>query len=142
KDLYRSILEGCSFGLKQIFDIIETEYKIQQLSIQSIGGGSKNRAWAQIKASVFNKRFEIKDIPETAVLGACLIAGKAVGYFKSYEEAAKKVHNKTIDWVEPLDEQIEDYQRLYQIYCELYPALRSFYSLSNEWNLTRKEVSC
>lgn len=141
-DMYRSILEGCSLGLKQIFEIIETNYKTVPDNIQSIGGGSKNRAWAQIKANVLNKSFEMKDIPETAVLGACIIAGKAVGYFTSYEEAAQEIHNETIGWIKPQEEQVEAYQQLYQVHCELYPALKSFFSLSSKLNQPYEEVKC
>lgn len=143
-DMYRSILEGCSFSLRQINEIIEAEQHIFAPSFQSIGGGSKNRAWAQMKANILNKSIEIKSIPETAVLGACLIAGKAAGYFTTYEEASEKIVNETIEWFYPQEEEVEIYNELYNVYCALYPALKSFFSLSNELNqnLKRKKIKC
>jgi xylulokinase len=132
EDMYRSILEGCSFGLRQIYEIIETKYQIAPINIQSIGGGSKNRAWTQIKANVLNKTFELKNIPETAVLGACLIAGKAIGYFSSYEEGTSVVSNETIGWIEPEVDQVSAYRQFYQVHKSLYPALKTFFSQCGE----------
>ncbi|WP_010677756.1 xylulokinase [Bacillus timonensis] len=142
EDMYRSILEGCSFGLKQIYEIIETKYKISPMSIQSIGGGSKNRAWSQIKANVLNKTFEHKNISETAVLGACLIAGNAIGYFSSYEEATSVMTNETIGWVKPEEERVDAYLQLYQVHNRLYPALKTFFSQCVELNEEKMEVKC
>ncbi|MBT2678704.1 xylulose kinase [Bacillus sp. ISL-35] len=141
-DMYRSILEGCSFGLKQIYEIINEKYKMPKAAIQSIGGGSKNRAWAQMKANILDNPFEIKDISETAALGACLIAGKAAGYFTTYEEARGIIRNETFVRIEPQHGQLAVYQKYYEVYCELYPALKSFFSMSSRLNQSREEVKC
>lgn len=129
EDMYRSILEGCSFGLRQIYEIIEANYNLTPASIQTIGGGSKNKAWAQIKANVLNKSFEFKSISETAVLGACLIAGRAVGYFSTYEEALSVVSNDTIGWIKPEEDKVLEYHHFSQVHNSLYPALKPFFSL-------------
>jgi xylulokinase len=129
-DMFRAILEGCSFGLRQIYEIIETNYQLQVDSFPSIGGGSKNKEWAQIKANVLNKHIHIKDISETGVLGACLIAGTAIGYFSSLENAAKEISNRTIYTIGPESEQLRTYEEHYQVFAELYPSLKKFFALS------------
>lgn len=129
-DMFRAILEGCSFGLRQIHEIIETKYQLELESFPSIGGGAKNKEWAQIKANVLNKNIHIKDISETGVLGACIMAGTAVGYFSSLESAAKEISNHTLFSVEPEREQLGIYDELYQVYKELYPSLKQFFALS------------
>jgi xylulokinase len=141
-DMYRSILEGCSYGLKQIYEIINDKYRIPKTSIQSIGGGSKNRAWAQMKANILNQTFELKDISETAALGACLIAARTAGYFSTYGDAADIIKNKTIEQIEPVEGQMGIYNQYYQAYCELYPALKTFFSISNRLKQSREEVKC
>jgi xylulokinase len=128
-DMYRAILEGCSFGLKQIMEIIDSKYNLQVESIPSIGGGSKNEGWAQIKSTLLNKNIEIKAISETGVLGACLIAGCSVGYFSSLEQASEEIKNETIRVVEPEPEKKESYQALYEVFLELYPSLKAFFGL-------------
>jgi xylulokinase len=129
-DMYRAILEGCSFGLRQINEIIETDYQLRVESYPSIGGGAKNREWARIKANILNRRIHIKDISETAVLGTCLIAGTVIGYFTSLESAAKEISNDTICTVEPEHGQIKTYDELYKVFNKLYPALKTFFALS------------
>jgi xylulokinase len=129
-DMFRAILEGCSFGLRQINEIIETKYKLKFESFPSIGGGAKNREWAQIKSNVLNKRIEIKDISETGVLGACLLASVAIGYFSSLENASKEISNRTICTVEPENNLLSIYDELYRAFGELYPSLKQFFAIS------------
>jgi xylulokinase len=129
-DMFRAILEGCSFGLRQIHEIIETKYQLELESFPSIGGGAKNKEWAQIKANVLNKNIHIKDICETGVLGACIMAGTAVGYFSSLESAAKEISNHTLFSVEPEVEKLGIYDELFQVFKELYPSLKQFFALS------------
>jgi xylulokinase len=124
EDMFRGILEGCAFGLRQIDDMIATKYNTNIERFQSIGGGAKNKVWAQIKANVLNKKIEIKSISETGIYGACLIASTAVCYFDSLKEAINEVKNETIDSIEPQSEAVPHYDELYEIYCELYPSLK------------------
>jgi xylulokinase len=130
-DMFRAVLEGCSFGLKQINEIIETKYQLRVGNYQSIGGGAKNREWAQIKATVLNKSVHIKDVSETGVLGTCLLAGTVIGYFSSLENAAQEIRNNTIYTLEPDRSQQPLYDELYTIFNELYPSLKSFFAISN-----------
>jgi xylulokinase len=129
-DMYRAVLEGCSFGLRQINEIIETKYQLRTENFRSIGGGAKNREWARIKANVLNRSIQIKDVSETGVLGTCLIAGAAIGYFSSLEAAAKEINNNTIYTVEPEQGQLRIYDEVYKVFNQLYPSLQSFFTLS------------
>ena len=129
-DMYRAVLEGCAFGLRQINEIIETKYGLNIDGFPSIGGGAKNKEWARIKANVLNKKIHIKDISETGVLGACLMAGTAIGWYSSLENAANEISNDTIFIVEPEEELWRTYDGLYRVFNELYPSLQSFFALS------------
>lgn len=131
-DMFRAVLEGCSFGLKQINQIIESDYKLQVKSYQSIGGGAKNREWAQIKATVLNKSVHIKDISETGVLGTCMIAGTVIGYFTSLDDAVKKIQNNTISIIEPDLNHRMLYEELNSIFHQIYPSLKTFFAWSNQ----------
>lgn len=128
-DMYRAVLEGCSYGLKQILEIIESKYNLHAESFPSIGGGSKNKGWAQIKATVMNKNIEIKDVSETGVLGTCLIAGSSIGYFSSIDSAADEISNQTIQVLKPEPEKLEIYQAHYEVFTELYPSLKTFFGI-------------
>lgn len=126
-DMYRAILEGTSFGLRQIYEIIEEKYNLQYKRFKSIGGGSKNRSWAQIKANVLQKEIDVQEVSETGVYGSCLIAGKSIGYFKELTDAAHYLKNKTIYRIQPDQTTFPLYNKLYSKYKKLYPSLKDFF---------------
>ncbi|MBD1379788.1 xylulokinase [Metabacillus arenae] len=130
-DMIKAIFEGCAYGLKQINDIVEKKYQLIHTSFQSIGGGAKNRHWTQIKANVLNKQIEVKDVNETAVFGACLLAGIGASYFSSFKEAMQICPTKTIFTVEPEETSVKIYRELYELFCEIYPSLKSFFQKSS-----------
>jgi len=129
-DMYRAVLEGTAFGLKQINEIIDTKYKLDTNAFPSIGGGAKNREWAQIKANVLNKTIHIKDVTQTGVVGACLIAGTAIGWYSSLENAANEITNETLYTVQPEEDIVRVYDELHHVFNELYPSLKDFFALS------------
>ncbi|MGP4077612.1 xylulokinase [Halobacillus sp. K22] len=131
-DMLRAILEGCSFGIRQIHDIFTETYKFKYEKLQSIGGGSKNQTWAQIKSTILNKNIEIKSVSETGVYGACLIAGTSVGYYKSLEEASSLIENKTTQLIKPNLDELNTYSDHYKVFNELYPSLKQFFAKSME----------
>ncbi len=51
-----------------------------------------------------------------------------------------RLFNETIGWIEPQEEQMDAYQQLYQVHCELHPALKSFFSLGSNVNQAHEEV--
>lgn len=139
-DMYRAVLEGCSFGLRQINGIIEDNYHLHVKGFSSIGGGAKNRAWSSIKANVLKKNIYIKDISETGVLGACLIAGTAIGYYPSLEQAANQISNPTIDTIEPQEDLMKTYDNICEAFSHLYPSLKPFFAISAGQNNGSKEL--
>ncbi len=69
----RAILEGCSFGLRQLMNILREEYQLSPSILPAIGGGSQNRIWNQIKANVLQTVIETREVGETALMGACYL---------------------------------------------------------------------
>lgn len=131
-DMLRAIFEGTAFGLRQINEIIEKNYQLKLKGFQSIGGGSKNKAWAQIKANVLKKEIHIQEISETGVYGSCLIAGRALGYFDNFESIEKYIKNKTIYHIQPDESTFVQYDELYQKFNLLYPTMKDFFQIIAE----------
>jgi xylulokinase len=127
-DMLQAIFEGCSYGLRQINEIIEKTYGLSYSGFTSIGGGSKNRHWSQIKSTVLGKRIEVKEVSEAAVCGAGLLAGAAVGFFSNLQEGIFAIGNQALYAVEPNEGMSDFYEKRYQLFCELYPSLKSFYA--------------
>ncbi len=126
-DMFRSILEGTAFGLRQIHEIIQENYRLEHKSFKSIGGGSKNQSWAQIKANVLKKEINIQEISETAAYGCCLLAAKYVGYYNDLAKASDFLTNETTKRIEPQSNTFVMYDKLYRKFNKLYPSLKDFF---------------
>jgi xylulokinase len=131
KELNRSIMEGCGYGLRQLAEIAEkvTGQKITKFA--SIGGGAKSEVWAQIKADITGKDIEILDMNDMAPIGAALLAGTGAGVFKDIFEAAAKVEKKICKKVTSKNDFADIYERRYQVYRELYPRIKDLYKLGS-----------
>lgn len=126
-DMLQAIFEGCAYGLRQIYEILEQNYALPYSEFKSIGGGAKNRHWSQIKSTVLGKSINVQEVSESAVCGAALLAGYAVGFVDSLQEGIPGI-GKTLYQVEP-DQQYSDfYEQRYQLFNELYPSLRNFFA--------------
>lgn len=128
-DMLRAILEGSAFGLRQIYEIIEDKYCLNVNSFRSIGGGAKNKFWAQIKANILKKEIEIQAISETGVYGCCLIAGKTIGYFSDLQNLTQYVKNKTDYTIKPNQDTFPLYDSYYKNFIKLYPTLKEFFQV-------------
>lgn len=131
KELNRSIMEGCGYGLRQLAEIAEnvTGHKITKFA--SIGGGAKSEVWAQIKADITGKDIEILDMNDMAPIGAALLAGTGSGVFKDIYEAAAKVEKKICKKVTSKNDYADIYEKRYQVYKELYPRIKDLYKLGS-----------
>lgn len=127
RDMNRSVLEGCGYGLRQMCEIAEriTGDKIECFS--SIGGGAKSDVWAQIKADITGRVIRVLDIHDMAPIGAALLAGVGVGIFRDVYEASEKVDKKVYREFIPNPDFADVYSRRYVSYLNLYPALKDIF---------------
>lgn len=127
KDLLRSIMEGCGYGLRQLIgiakDLTGTEYK----SFISVGGGANSMIWSQIKADITGKMVLVLDIKEAASIGAALLAGVGCGVFTTIQDATDKVKRNVTHVVMPNKEFERIYEYGYRTYLELYPRIKELY---------------
>ena len=94
------------------------------------GGGAVSPLWRQILADTFDREVVTRAHSEDAsALGAGIVAGVALGVFKSAEEAASLVCEASV--LEPNPANARRYRELRQVYRSLYPELmRSFDALA------------
>ena len=130
REMNRAVLEGCAYGLRQMFDICEelTGEKITHFS--SIGGGAKSKVWAQIKADITGRDITVLDMSDMAPVGAALLAGVGAGVFKDVDEASAKVEKAVYTKIKHSDADKEVYDRRYQVYTGLYPRLKDLYRVN------------
>jgi sugar (pentulose or hexulose) kinase len=119
--IYRSILEGIAFTVKNHMDKMNQELgsPLKQLIIS--GGGANSDVFMQIFADIFGVPTRRNKVKGSAAIGCVINAGMAVGAFSSYEEAvAKMVH--TDDEFYPSLENTRFYDRLNdQVYRHVNP---------------------
>ena len=83
----RSILEAVACMLKENLDYLGVDCD----QIRSMGGGAASPLWCQIKADLTGKSIAVPENPETACLGAAILAGAGVGVFGDVKETSKKL---------------------------------------------------
>jgi xylulokinase len=126
----RAVLEGVSFGLRDIFALIQNAGLGGIKQVRASGGGMKSTLWRQILASVLDAELVTVNTTEGAAYGAALLAGVGLGAWTDIESACK-ASVKIMESTMPEPKQVETYRKTYPIYQELYPSLKaSFEKLS------------
>ena len=120
----RAVLEGVSFGLKDIFSLIQKAGLGTINQVRASGGGTKGALWRQILASVLETELVTVNTTEGAAYGAALIAGVGKGSWGNVSSACSSVV-KITGSTRPLPLETEKYRKVYPLYRELYPALKS-----------------
>ena len=84
--LFRAVLEGCSFALRDIVDRLAA-MDLAADEIRVVGGGARSRLWLQMKADVTGRQVRVLDTDEATALGAAMLAGVGAGTFGDLDEA-------------------------------------------------------
>src|SRR5690606_37290769 len=93
-------------------------------NVRASGGGARSTLWRQIQADVFDSPLSTINVDEGPALGAAILAGVGAGVYASVEEACSIVI-KVTGSTAVIPENAETYQRHYEIYRTLYPALKT-----------------
>ena len=89
REMARAIMEGTTYGSRQVLQIIEDE-GVAISKIRMTGGSAQSDIWVQIFSDVLNKQIELPGVVDLPPLGTAIAAAYGVGEIKSFEEAIKK----------------------------------------------------
>ncbi|GIM27704.1 xylulokinase [Clostridium polyendosporum] len=129
-DMTRSILEGVCFGLRDSLEILKS-LNVEVKEVRVSGGGSKSKLWRQILADIFNLNVNVINSKEGPAYGAAILAAVGCGLYNTVDEACKELINIT-DRTEPIKENVENYNKIYNVYSSLYGCLKDkFEEISN-----------
>ena len=121
-DIVRAVMEGVSYSLYDVLGLI-LQAGISPERVHASGGGTSSAVWRQILADVFARPVTTLDYSEDAgAIGAAIVAGVQVGVWPSAEEAARLIQIRTVD--EPQADASAAYQKYFEVYKGLYPALK------------------
>ena len=87
----RAILESIAFVVRHNIEVIES-LGIAVDTIRALGGGARSDVWKQIEADVTGRPVSTTVDPDSAAtLGASVLAGVALGWYRDPNEAAGKM---------------------------------------------------
>lgn len=130
--LFHAVMEGIVFSLRDSLEIFKASGQ-QITEIFAIGGGSKNDYWLQMQADIFNAQIFQLENEQGPGIGACLIAAVGTNIFPSFEHAVSKVIHVEKIFI-PNKERVEQYNKLYTIYKQLYGATCSLSKQLNAYH--------
>ena len=125
KDMTEAVLEGVTFALRDALEIARSfGVKIERVRLN--GGGAKSPLWCRIVANIMNVKVDKINSAEGPGFGAAILAAVGCGKYASVEEAADKLI-KVVSTTEQDPALVEKYEKKYQIFRKIYPALKPIY---------------
>lgn len=125
--VYRALLEGIAFEQRLLTSGAEDALGEPVTDMVALGGGSRSPVWCQIIADVMQRRVSVVREPESTCLGAGMLAAAAVGVHESIAAAAAAMSGTSSSF-EPESERAAVYDRLYDVYRDIYPATRDLFA--------------
>jgi xylulokinase len=122
-DLLRAIIEGLDYQVLDIVTALKNGLGISPDKLIATGGATRNPFWMQNKADVTGLPIEVPEVEEATPLGAAILAGIGVGLYKDEQEAFERVYKPGKSY-RPDPQLASKYAQWFQIYKELYPALK------------------
>ena len=86
----RAALEGIAFQTMDIVGAMEKDAGVRLSELKVDGGASRNNLMMQFQADILDSSVVRPEVTETTALGACYLAGLAVGYWGSLEEVKRQ----------------------------------------------------
>ena len=124
-DMTQAVLEGVAFALRDSFEITKS-LGVQIDRIRINGGGAKSPLWCKIIADVLNVKVDKINSEEGPAFGAAILAAVGCGKYASVEEACAKLI-KVISTTDQDPKIVELYNKKYEVFKQLYPALKEMF---------------
>jgi xylulokinase len=123
--LVRAVMEGVALAMGKDVKVFR-ERGLEVSRLLSVGGGTRNELWNQIKANVTRSRWELSDEPEAGLKGAAILAAAGVGLID--DPAGTAVQRRTATrTVQPDPETFDTYAAAEQEFLRVYDHLLGFW---------------
>lgn len=125
--LYRAILEGVAYALRQGKEGIERRSRTPIRSLRVSGGGSQSHLAVQLTADIFGLPVIKPHTYETSALGAAIDAAVGLGFYEGFPSAVRAMTHSG-ERYEPDPQSHRIYDALYrQVYKKMYRRLKPLY---------------
>ncbi len=128
--LYKALLEGICFSLKDCFSLIENT-GIRLSSVRVCGGGTKSPLWLSLLADILEHPLQTSESAESGALGVAMLASVASSAFPSVQTAALAMRQEQKPILTTPTESAEEKAALsarYTVYKALYRGIKTAYS--------------
>jgi len=105
---------GLCFQARQMLGRQQEVIGAGEVTITSVGGGTRSAVWRQTKADVLGMPIHVPRITEASALGAALLAGIGAGVYGGYGEAGAVGAALGEEVVEPDPARSARYAELYE----------------------------
>ena len=122
EEMTQAVLEGVVFGLRDSLEVARS-LGIQIERTKICGGGAKSPLWKKMVANIMNLKVDVIESEEGPALGGAILAAVGCGEFASVEDAAAKLV-KVVETVEPDPDLTEKYEKCYEKFRKIYPAMK------------------
>jgi xylulokinase len=92
--------------------------------MMACGGGGSSPLWRSMLADLFNSNVKTAASKEGPALGVGILAAVGAGLYSSVPEACGAIV-KTDKIQAPVEGNVGEYEKYYQLYREIYPALKA-----------------
>ncbi|MBQ6543279.1 MAG: xylulokinase [Clostridia bacterium] len=120
EEMALAVLEGVAFSLKENIEIIKN-LGVDITRSKICGGGTKNRFWVELCASILGIDIELPEFEHGGVLGACILAAAGCG-----EDISPSFCNVK-EIIHPDKGLADFYEKKYRKYLKLYPLASELY---------------
>lgn len=124
-EMVRSVMEGVAFSVRWAFEALQKSAGRRVDVANHGGGGARSDVWCQIRADALGMALRRTAVPDSAAIGAAILAGVGSGVMTSLPEAARRLV-RFDRMFEPDAAWRAYYDEKFGKYRELYEALRMF----------------
>ncbi len=119
--LARSIIEASALAIRHVSTPMLAA-GVRVTAMRACGGPARSDVWNQVKADVTGFRVLVPRVLETAVLGSAILGAVGIGVASDLTAAIRAMTGIERE-IEPRPEFAATYERLFEAYVALYPAV-------------------
>ena len=116
EEIYRALVESTAYGARVILDNYRASGVPVEQFFASGGVAQKNEMAMQLYADVLKMPIRVADAAQGPALGSAIFGAVAAGAYSSAAEAARAMGAATQKVYQPIEENVEVYEALYQEY--------------------------
>lgn len=130
RHMVRAVMESVCYTHKNYIRRYEEKNNLKLSSVRAVGGGAVSDVWMRMLADILGIKVEVPESPRyTGAMGAYYCAMVGLGKIKNYDAIYDTVKISRV--FEPRHEYTETYNKLFDVYVQLYPTLSGLYDQLN-----------